>query len=437
VKRPIGLLLVLALLGCKNGDAGKPSGADVRWADAGPEISLGTLPVALPTDDFADGAKPSVVQDDPGVRYAYTTKSGEIRVLYKVGDDVFVGPKMAAPVEFKRAPDLDGALGALFENAKAPGLRAKLVADVKKTLGDVGTARMLADGAGVDAPEWNEAYAGLGDPGKKQLATAMGPLLQKGKPAAGLKRAVIMLPMRDPPPTAQQLEDRVRELAPKGEEQAAVGVLLRTLSKTARPRGAAVGCEVLKTAKKGQEETDPSHEILIESALVAIANDVLAGGALACKEEVAAALFDPCAPYLRCTSGAPLTGHETTTQEEPLCTKQEVATVVGKEIERTPADAVAASHGTRRELFAYAALLGANALPETFTAAHERRRYPITQPKEPACDSGLPVNTACHCDEAVLRDKACRGPSMHPGLCKADVDDKAKKITNVVTAIGN
>ena len=77
-------------------------------------------------------------------------------------------------------------------------------------------------------------------------------------------------------------------------------------------------------------------------------------------------------------------------------------------------------------------------VPAAFTTAHARRRYALVQPTEPSCESGVAVGTACHCDEATVRDQTCRQPvssSVHVGVCKFEVDDKQKKLLNVVSAL--
>ncbi len=432
VKRLFVVLGLAAVVACKGGDAGKPSAAEVHWADAGgATVTVGAAAAALPKDDLADGATPSIVQDDSGKRFAYTTRAGDVRILYQVGDVLGVGPKIAAPLDFKRAPDVEGALGAMLENA-GPN-RKRLATAVKATLGDKGLDRMLADGVAVPSPDWDDAYAMLGEPGKAQLPGMLLPLLAKGQPTAGLRHVVGVVPLHDAAHLTA-MDERVRELVAKGEEPAAAAVLLRAIAVLSRPRAAQVGCDVLKKTKP--DEGHVANEQLAEAATLAIAASVLAGGNVECKDDVARVLADPCTPWVRCAKGAPLTGHESSEQDEPLCTKEELAPVVAQELARSPADALEAKSGTRKELFAYAALVGAKALPDAFVQAHERRRYAITQPKEPPCDSGLPAGTACHCSEADLRDHACRGPSAHTGICKSEIDDKAKTIAKVVTATG-
>ena len=121
-----------------------------------------------------------------------------------------------------------------------------------------------------------------------------------------------------------------------------------------------------------------------------------------------------------------------------MCTAADLAPAISAELERKPDDVMAGSSGTRTSLFAYAALAAKNKVPPAFTAAHERRRYALTQPKDPACESGVAPGTACRCDEPVIRDGVCRhreGSTVSVGVCRFEVDDKQKKITNVVATL--
>ena len=49
---------------------------------------------------------------------------------------------------------------------------------------------------------------------------------------------------------------------------------------------------------------------------------------------------------------------------------------------------------------------------------------------------GNAPGTACHCEEAIVRDQACRHPegttTVSVGVCKFGIDDKQKKLFNVV-----
>ncbi|HSO31299.1 MAG TPA: hypothetical protein VLT33_02250, partial [Labilithrix sp.] len=128
-------------------------------------------------------------------------------------------------------------------------------------------------------------------------------------------------------------------------------------------------------------------------------------------------------------------GRETSKQDEPLCTKEQIATAAAKELERAPADVLGLTSAARPQLFAFAVLAATDKVPAAFVAAHAHRRYPLTQPAEPPCESGGAPGTPCHCDEAVIRDQACRHPdskTVSVGVCRFDIDEKAKKLVNVV-----
>ena len=140
-------------------------------------------------------------------------------------------------------------------------------------------------------------------------------------------------------------------------------------------------------------------------------------------------------PSFRCGPSGPLDGRETTKQDEPLCTNEQLAAVVGKDLERTPADVLGLASAARPQFFAFAALAPAGKVPAPFLNAHARRRYALVQPSDPSCENGGPPGSACHCDEATVRDQTCRHPeskTVSVGVCKFDIDDKQKKLLNVV-----
>ena len=62
---------------------------------------------------------------------------------------------------------------------------------------------------------------------------------------------------------------------------------------------------------------------------------------------------DACLPYFRCGEAGPLSGRETSKQDEALCTKEQLGAAVAKELERAPADVVAMTNGTRPQLFTF------------------------------------------------------------------------------------
>lgn len=446
--RPLAFGIVFVFVaagaaGCKGTSstsaAGVPSSAVVRWADGGggAELVNDGVSVALPEGELANGAAPAIVRDEAGKRLSYPTASGKARVVYVVGGAPFVGPLANAPIDFRSAPELDGALGALFENATQEGKRSKLVELVTKEKGEAGLVRMLADGAAASGKEWEEAFANLPPPRATEVKTALATRLEKGKPTAGLARAVAIVPLREPA-RAPALAARIRELAEAFREPRATAVMLRALAVLDKTEAAKVGCEIAlrgptdpANLKGPPEEIDrQGRDALLEAAILAVAN---AGAA--CPKVEAALADDPCATWLRCGPEGPIGPSQTSTQTEPLCSKEQIEKAIAQELERPPAEVVAVAKGVRTELFAYAVLLHADKVPPKLVTAHARRRYDVAQPKTPECDYSVAIGAPCHCDEATLRDQTCRHPEsaqVSVGLCKFDVDDKAKKITNVV-----
>jgi hypothetical protein len=295
---------------------------------------------------------------------------------------------------------------------------------VKKELGDAGVAKMLAAAAHVDDPVWDDAFAKLPETArgdvKKQLAHALEP----GSPPGGLTRAVRFASLDDKSRVGAWAT-KVRELLDPVREPAAAAVLVRAVAKLDPAEGASLGCDVLH--KKVKEES------LAEAAALAVAN-----GKGDCAALVDALGDNWCISWFRCAKGKPLSGSEATNQDEPLCTAAELGSAITAELERKPDDVIAASSGTRTSLFAYAALVAKNKVPAAFVTAHERRRFALAQPKDPSCESGVTPGTACRCDEPVIRDGVCRhreSSTVSVGVCRFDVDDKTKKITNVVATL--
>jgi hypothetical protein len=326
------LLLSSAASCSKPGGTGggtQPSSAEVRWPDAGgPELVVSGRTVALPTSDLAPNARPQVMQDDAGKRLAFATTAGDARVVYQVGDQWFVGPKTKMPIDMRSAPDLDHAYGPMFEVAGSER-RAALLAEVKRASGEAGVVKLLASAAYVDAREWDDAYAGLPAPRQAEVKQYLDALLSKGAPTAGLRRAVVLVPLRDPA-RAPALGARVRELVDPVREPRASAAMIRALAAMDAEAAAKLGCEVLAknpldtaNAKGTPEAIDaPGREALVDAAAFAVARGaVVIGPAATCKEAEALLGDDLCYPWFRCGPGGPLTGRETTKQDEPLCTR--------------------------------------------------------------------------------------------------------------------
>ena len=295
---------------------------------------------------------------------------------------------------------------------------------------------MLIDGASADGHEWEDAFAKLPEARMAEVKTALAGLLERGKPTTGLRRAVVLTPLRDP----AVLAARIKELSDPLREPRALAVMLRALASLDKAQASKLACEVLgrkplDTANVGgkstPEEIDlPGREALVEAALLSVA-----AAGTECAEAAALLGDDVCLPSFRCNEQGPLSGRETTKQDEPLCTKEQLAQAVTKDLARAPADVIALTGGTRPQLFAFATLTAGGKVPESVAAAHTRRRYAVTQPKEPECESGVAPGTPCHCEEAIVRDQACRhreGNSVSVGVCKFDIDDKQKKLSGMV-----
>jgi hypothetical protein len=439
----VALALGLGLGACRDSSSSSSSGgsassATIRWRDGGADLLLADRALVVPRGELAEGAHPTVTGDGTGKRLAYATASGDVRLVYVVGGALYLGPTARPPLDLRAAPDLDHALGALFVNAG--DRRAELVADVTKDKGEAGVARMLADGAAVESAAWDEAYKRLTEPGAAEVKTRLAALLERGAPSAGLRRAVALVSLREPA-RAPALAARVRELTEPVKEPRATAVMLRALAALDKASASTIACEVLGRApldvanvKGPPEEIDrPGRAALVEASLLAIA----AAGA-SCSHVAALLGEDHCLPSFRCGEGGPLSGREPSRQDEPLCAKAELEAAIKRELERAPLDVLALTGGARPALFAFAALAGEGKLPPLFAVAHARRRYALVQPKEPACESATTPGTPCRCDEAVVRDGACRHPesaTVSVGVCKVEIDDKQKKLLNVVATL--
>lgn|GEM_PF-1482159 len=419
----VALLLAFGLGGCRS-NGGAASDARIH-VDAGKlEITLGEKTGVLPADDVSKDV-PTVTRDEAGRRLAYRTSSGKSRTVYLVGDGLFPGPLVASPVDFRVVPELEQVLGTLFE--LAGDRRADLVREVRRERGDSGVVRLLVDGAHVDDPAWEEGMKQLSPESAGALREGLAIGLEPGKPAALLRRAVRVVDLRAPA-RAGIVAQRARELASGTLEPRAAAVLLRAVLANDEQKAAEIGCEVLVKAPAGGEED--GRDSLVEAATLAIA---AAGATCPDPKGLEAVLADGCKPWFRCSQAGPVSWSDTSKQDEPLCTKEQLAKAIEADLARPPKDVL--ESGARPGLFAYAALAAKDRVPASFTHAHARRRYALAQSAEPVCDTDLAPGTPCHCDEATVRLYACREPtstSVHVGVCRFDVGDKQKKISNVV-----
>jgi hypothetical protein len=425
--RPRALALVGLLCGCSptasSSDARITLNAHAHAHQGKAEIVFGARKVELPADDVRE--VPIVMQDASGRRLAYRTASGSARVLYVVGESLFVGPLVPHPPDFRAMPDLDHAMGPLFETSRAR--RKELVREVRRERGEAGVVRLLIDAAYVDDPEWEETKRTLEPASEAALRDAFADGLERGKSAVHRRRATRLLDLKAPE-RAKLIAARAQELVDASQEPRIAGALLRVVIGNDKTEAAAMGCSVL--SKRPSPKPD-DWDKLVEAATLAI---VVAGAS--CRgDSIESVLSDPCRPYYRCGATGPVSWSEPSNQDEPLCTKDDLTKAIATELERTTSD-VLDSGTSRPGLFAYAALAARGSVPDAFVAAHARRRFSITQLSSPACDSGLAPGTPCHCDEPLLRHAACRSTSskVANGVCRFVVEDQ--KIQSVVAEPG-
>lgn len=439
VSATFAVLASIALSGCKGtgGSAARPvPQATLAWNDAGgASLTIGERTAPVPAGDLRLGATPPVDHDEAGTRFSYVAADERIRVVYAVGDGLY----FAKPGEAHagKAPETLAALGGLFEAATP---RERFVSDVKKALGEPGLVRMLVDGADVEAPEWPSTLASLPAARAEEVRSLLAETLEPGKPTRGMKRAVALLPLAElakrPGFAARAAEPRVQADQPR-----AAAAMIRALAAADAVAASSLACDALERAAGADAGAPPvdaeGKNLLLEAAALTLAK--AAPGGRTCPA-LSALLADACTPHVRCGADGPLTGRETTKQDEPLCSPPELGPIVLRELQRPIPEVVAGTSATRTTLFAYAALVASSAkdaaLPAPFVLAHARRRYALSQPETPSCD-GAEIGRPCRCDEPMVRDQACRnepGGLVRVGVCAFTVDDASKRITNVVAS---
>ncbi len=390
-----------------------------RTADKSETLVVGSrAPFALPNEDLPLAVPPEMTRD--ANRIAYKTAKGKNRVVYAVGSGVFLGG-LYDNVDWNKIPTFDAAFRDLYAKSAS---REALLKALKESKGDLGLAAALADVADLpDEGEWWKGADMLEAPGKAELTKRLAPVVTApGKDTASLRRAVTVVDLHA---QTGAIHARVEELLQKSPvpEPAAVGILLRALVKDQPKEAAALGCTALKGLNK---ETAVGNPLAAAAALA-----VLKGGGT-CPEVKIILDAEPCATAARCSDKGPLSPLDTTTQEEPLCTKGQVEKAAEADLARTPRDLL---HDEYSPAVAFAIAILGEATPPEFQKAQARRLYKITQPKAPECDGEIKDGTSCHCSEPILRSTACRsaGPKVLTSGCAFVMDD-AKKTVDKVTA---
>jgi hypothetical protein len=418
--------LLAAPLGCRDG--GSPSEAKISVTGREASIAIADHRWRIPAEDLGRDVPP-VVQDASGRRLAYATASAAARVLYRVGEGIFVGPLMRPPFDFRATPDLDHVLGPLYEQAGKS--RPELLREMARERGPAGATQLLAASSYVDEPSWEEAALRLSPDERRALAEGLARGLEPNEPAPMLRRAVRFIDLTEPS-RRHLVVARAADPSAWDAEPASAAVLLRALIPTSPKEASRIGCDVLKRLPDAQAS---ASSMLAEAALLA----VLAQGADCAGERVVERLLasEPCLPYYRCNDEGPLSWNSTTDQTEPLCSRPQVDKEIAAELARPKSAVVDASVG-RAGLFAYALAQRRGHILAGFERAHARRRYPITQVAEPRCDAHVAPNAACRCEETTIRARACttkdQGPTTSSGYCGFEIDDAQQKIKDVVRA---
>jgi hypothetical protein len=435
LKKESWLLAIVAACGTRDG------GARVEVRGDGATMTVGASTAELPREDGATAGQ-RIVADATARRLAYTTASGGDRIVYRLGDALFVGPVVAHPADFVAAPTVDHALAPLFD--RAGPRRAELVRELRRERGEEAVVRLLEVAAFVDDATWEETRRTLGSEGELDLRRRLAEALVAGRPSALLRRALEIVDLAAPE-QEEIVRNRTPELvshglhATRAPRAPRVGAaFLRALLSHHPEPASKLACAVVlddpRTTKRDPRAEAVDRGALLEAAFLAVA---AAGAASPCANTVLerAAAGLACMPEFRCSERA------SPDAEDAPCTAEQLARVVVAERARTTRDVLTAT-SARPGLLALAALSARNALPSSFAVAHARRRYTVAQPDAPACDPGLAEGTPCRCDEAALRLAACQASAgvtdapirLQAGRCRFEADDRARRIGEVVAA---
>ncbi len=425
--RVLVLVAALALGACGRPELGRAEGVHIAArADGGGELVADGWPrFPLSPADVAGRSHIEVTRGRDDVVAFRAAAGGWVNVVW-LGGELRRAPVTPAPASYEVA------VGALVGEAQAPDA---LVGAVRTAKGSPGVARVLARAAASEGETWELRLPKLLPSDHAELKRAFAPLLSdpSASPAL-LSRAV-----RFADPSELTREELVRRLsaAPSAEGATARGglgaaVLLRVLAVRSPEDAGRIGCAVLGARKASLREPDPEQQAHVDAALLGIAR-----AGISCDKVDALVAEDPCAAGLRCSPEGPLLANQSTDQREPVCDGPALLRAIGEELARPPAAVVTDPHPGRTSMFAFAAhTLGKRPALAAVDRQQARRRYAVTQPTGPECDSLSEIGKACHASEAALRDQACRneGATIGVGTLRFQVDDAKRTISGVETA---
>ncbi|MBX3229395.1 MAG: hypothetical protein KIT84_17745 [Labilithrix sp.] len=421
IRRPVALLLVsLFAISCRSKELVSDAKVEVLGGRA--TLVLDGTKTELPDEVAPDTV---VTRDESGRRLAYRTKAGQGRVLYRIGEGVFVGPIVGLPVDFAAAPETARALAPLWEMAKTKERRLGLAAELEREKGPSANVELLVATASIPGPGWDEVRAKAP---ADALEKAMWPVFMQTDPLAIARAARVVDLGTSAADKRPFVTIKAHDLGRRWVEPRAAAALLRAVLAYEPKAAGTIACDVASTRPKSLEGGGGEEAFLAEAVYLALA----LAPAPCVRETLLAQGLEPLDhPSFRCNEKGPLGWASDTKQDEPLCTIEQVGPILAAEGERPPRDVFTAAEA-RAPLVAYAALLEKGKLPDAFVAAHERRRWALVQPKTPSCEDA-PPKAPCACDEATVRQNAARNAVGHVaiGVCEYDVDEAKKQIVNV------
>jgi hypothetical protein len=429
LRASIATALCVLWLGCKDStpspsaaEQRKPEPMSIVSPDAGPTttptLRVGLrAPLDIPSEDWPVSQASELAQK--GGTVAYKTATGT-RLVYVAGNILVLGPKLKV-LDWATAPSFEQARSELYQNG-SDAQRAQILEATKADASPGALAAFLVSVAGIrDGGAWWKSYEALPESGKAKVVQGLAKeITGTEKPTLSLERAVLVV---DLAAQSTSVLARLEALLLPGEEIAsplAVSVLLRAMLKEHPKEAGDLACRALTKER--------ANATIASSLALTIAKTKTACPALLWVLEA-----NPCAPDVRCTEAGPVGPQKPSMQTEGVCTTAQALAFVDQELLRSAHDVMS----TGEPAASIFALAGAPALPETFTRAHARRLYALAATTATApCSIDLKEGTACRCNEAILRDAACRSgeaSSYRSGACAFTLLDAKKTIASVVS----